>query len=213
MTFSRGGIFATVGILIIQLIATGLIARIKVLVMSITLTLFMIGYFSSNSSENYGIYTEYLTSVFTQDIDSSASHRIRELELARDSALRNPPLGIGPARVEIASQISVIESFYGYHLIKWGIAGLLFMLAIKLTITRHSISFYKKYKVHESTHEVSAFALAVALITMSEILLFGLSSAITDRLKTLPTYYLFVGYVFMLKAQTNSLRVILKHSQ
>ncbi len=72
----------------------------------------------------------YLTSTISStEQDASTSHRKKEIELALEYAAEYFPFGAGANRILLGTKINIIESFYGFHLIKWGCFGLfLFML-------------------------------------------------------------------------------------
>jgi len=195
MTFSRGGIFSTIGILGLSYFFTGAIKRKSSYVMLISGVVAIssaVIYFSEDFEQ-----VAYMTSIVTsedQKMDSSTGHRFKEMELAVEYSTKAPPFGAGSSRVELGKRIPIIESFYGFHLMKWGILGLLIILSIKTVIMLACLSVrQRKYKLDGT---ISSVAFAVILLTLSEVLLFGLSSAITDRFKCLPAYYLLVGYVF-----------------
>jgi hypothetical protein len=128
----------------------------------------------------------------SEEVDGSTGHRIHELRYASDVALEHFPFGIGPDRGEIDHNLRVVESLYGHHLIKWGFIGLgFYVLATGYTLlqlwrgARNATSVFSRN-----------FCLAVLLWAISVPLVFGWSSAVTDRFKCLPLYHFIVGHVW-----------------
>lgn len=193
MTFSRGGIFSTLGVLGVLFWLTGAKKRKTSYLILITSFVGILGIFLIFSDKFQQV--SYILQVFGNDssgVDGSTGHRLHELSLAKEYAGKIPPFSLGANRVELATRISIIESFYGYHLIKFGALGLFFAIMCKTLIAAACIWIYKTYKENLI---ISGVAFAVAGLVMSELLFFGYSSAITDRFKTLPTFYLLTGYI------------------
>lgn len=193
MSFSRGGIFSTFGVLGVLFWFTGAKKRKTsyVLIASAGLVLISAVLFFSDKFQQ----VNYIIQVFgsdSQSVDGSTGHRLYELGLAAEYAGEQVPFSEGANREELAGRISIIESFYGYHLIKFGVLGLFFALSIKLTLLTLCVFVYKRYlnNIH-----ISSFVFALIGLILSEVLFFGFSSAITDRFKTLPTFYLMIGYM------------------
>ncbi|MBE0349609.1 O-antigen ligase family protein [Pseudoalteromonas lipolytica] len=194
LSFSRGGLFSTFGILGLAFWLTGarkrksayvLIASVFIILTAVVITF----------SEEF-VQVSYILDTFGGEdgnVDDSTSHRLKEMQLAYDYMAANPPFSSGSNRDELATQIEVIESFYGFHLIKWGIVGLLAILLVKLAALYICVYVYKESK--KAQKPLFPMAFSVACLIASEVLLFGLSSAISDRFKTLPTFYLLLGYV------------------
>lgn len=194
LSFSRGGLFSTLGILGLAFWCTGartrktsyvLLSILGVLCAAILITF----------SEQFEQVSYILETFGGEDgsVDDSTGHRLKEIGLAWEYLSQFPPLSEGSNRLELLSRIEVIESFYGYHLIKWGILGLVAVLLVKLVFFYMCTYVYRFYRT--SNPQQAAFAFAVACLIASEVLLFGFSSAISDRFKTLPTFYLLLGYV------------------
>lgn len=130
-------------------------------------------------------YFEYLN-IFMKpidELDSSTIHRFSELHLAWQSALENFPFGVGPTRSIVFNQIDTVESFYGYYLWKWGFLGtfLMIMFYIFLVIRLNRVQ----------RPEVISFK----YVTVLFLIWFGFSSAITERYKVFPLYFITAGFL------------------
>ena len=204
MSFSRGGIFSTFGVLGILFWFTGAKKRKTSYILIACTSLLLISTVLLFSEKFQQV--NYILQVFgsdSQSVDGSTGHRLYELDLAAEYAGGQVPFSQGANREELAGRISIIESFYGYHLIKFGFLGLFFALSIKLTLLILCVFVYKRYlnNIH-----ISSFSFALIGLIISEVLFFGFSSAITDRFKTLPTFYLMIGYmisIYFRKQPTN----------
>ncbi|MCO6356660.1 hypothetical protein GBO14_18225 [Pseudoalteromonas shioyasakiensis] len=194
LSFSRGGLFSTFGILGLAFWLTGARKRKSAYVLIVSVFVALAAVVITFSEEF--VQVSYILDTFGGEdgnVDDSTSHRLKEMQLAYDYMSANPPFSAGSNRDELAAKIEVIESFYGFHLIKWGIAGLVAILLVKLAALYICIFVYKECKKRQLSLYPMAFA--VACLIASEVLLFGLSSAISDRFKTLPTFYLLLGYI------------------
>jgi len=123
-------------------------------------------------------------------LDSSAQHRLAEISLGVSRSLEAFPLGLGPDRAFVAVLLPIVETFYGLHLIKWGFVGLIFGTGLYLLMsyaTLRTASF-------SCNHVERALLRAVGLLALSVPLVFGWTSAMGDRFKTLPLTFLLVGY-------------------
>lgn len=195
MTASRGGI-GTVGVMLcIILLFTGVgrdwrlgLALLALLALGLWVV-FGLGFLTVE-------LIAYVLSVLSisSELDASAVHRVKELELAASYFLDYFPVGPGANRSELSDQINVIESTYGYYMSKWGLTGILLYFCGVVFIAMRGISVYK----HATDAATKAFAAAVVILNLSVPLVFGFSSAITDRYKGLPFFYLLVGYLFSL---------------
>ncbi|NKC17412.1 hypothetical protein CWC29_000910 [Pseudoalteromonas sp. S4498] len=196
LSFSRGGLFSTVGILGLAFWLTGARTRKTSYLLLFAMVVASVSIFLSFSEEFEQV--SYILETFggeDGDVDGSTSHRLKELALAGEYLSQLPPLSEGSNRLELETRIEVIESFYGFHLIKWGILGLTAALVIKFVFFLVCCYVYKKGLCSKRNETQTALAFAVACLVASEVLLFGFSSAISDRFKTLPTFYLLFGYV------------------
>ncbi|MEI5639581.1 MULTISPECIES: hypothetical protein [unclassified Pseudoalteromonas] len=196
LSFSRGGLFSTLGILGLAFWFTGARNRKTSYFLLFSMVLACVAIFLTFSEEFEQV--AYILETFGGEdgkIDGSTSHRLKELALAGEYSSKFPPFSQGSNRMELATRIDVIESFYGFHLIKWGVLGLAAALVIKFVFFLVCCCVYKKGVSCGGQKVSSALAFAVACLVASEVLLFGLSSAISDRFKTLPTFYLLFGYV------------------
>lgn len=127
-------------------------------------------------------------------IDSSTLHRFNELTLAFNYANDNFPFGLGPSRSLISEKIDVIESFYGYYLIKWGYLGLSFMLIFYFYILCIMFKRYNYFRL-QSNFSIAGLYFSFISITVSFLLFFGWSSAITERFKLMPFYFILCGFL------------------
>lgn len=196
MTMSRGGL-ATIAIMLA--VAVLIEGRIKY-----GLILFSVGAIAvatlqhiSEGPDRTEFQAGYVLRLLDAGIDADAStgHRINELSYALDVAWSNFPFGIGPDRAAIGQHVRVVESLYGHHLIKWGFAGLsLFLIGTVYTYVR----VYKSTR-RASRLDVRLFGTAALLWAASVPLIFGWSSAMTDRFKCLPFYYFIIGHLWALR--------------
>ncbi len=194
LTLSRGGL-ATVAVLLAVasfmykrgagLLYFTFIAIVSGLAVYVALNLF----------ESQKFNFAYITELFEEGMEArSATHRVVELKFAWSTMLENFPIGIGPNRAEIGRVLPVIETSYGHYLIKWGILG--WLLYIISVIYLGCVS-YRLWNTHDDGL-IATFAGAMFLLIISVPLVFGFSSAITDRYKVLPFYYVMSGYLMML---------------
>jgi len=127
-------------------------------------------------------------------LDGSTSHRIKEFMLSVNYFLDYFPFGPGPNRDELSTKISVVESFYGLYMLKWGLVGLLiyfFFIFYMIKISLFTIKIQKNISI-------KIFLQSFIVLMLSVILVFGFSSAVSDRFKGLPFFYLLAGYSYML---------------
>ena len=199
LTLSRGGI----GTVIIMLGLSYLFGRGRkskavnlTLVAIIVASVFAITSVSLSDEKNNMLKVEYLESMFEGDeMDDSTSHRVKEMDIAVEFFEECFPFGCGSNRIGIKKRIAVLESLYGYHMAKWGAFGLvlyfifLFWIIDILKVTARN---------YERGSFESIFSYATLLLVVSIPIAFGFSSAMSDRFKALPLYYLFVGYVINL---------------
>lgn len=136
------------------------------------------------------INTDYAIDLIDQDTDSSTRHRVAELELAAEYGAEYFPFGLGAARDEIYSRIRVIESLYGHYFVKWGVVGFLLYTISVVYLAIASWSIWR----HSEDLVIRYFGAAFFLLTLSIPMVFGLSSAVSDRFKGLPFFYLLAGY-------------------
>ena len=169
----------------------------RIIKISIFLTLLLIFGLtvSDNNYVDYVIlsFSNFLSGDFSQ-LDSSFSHRIQELTLAVTYANEYFPFGLGPSRELIASKIDTIESFYAYYILKWGYLGLLFQLVLYYLITKIIFDRYNNFR-NNNNFQIAAIYFSFICITLSFIFFFGLSSAITERFKLMPFYFILSGFL------------------
>lgn len=199
LTLSRGGI----GTVIIMLGFAYLFGRgKKSKTVNLTLVSFMVAVvlvvssisLSDEKSNMLGI--DYLESMFDGDeMDDSTAHRVVEMSIAVEYFEKCFPFGCGSNRIELKKRINVIESLYGYHMSKWGAVGLILYFIFLLWIVGILRAAARSY---EKGSFESIFSAAVLLLVLSIPVVFGFSSAMSDRFKALPMHYLFVGYVISL---------------
>lgn len=186
MTFSRGGYAALAVMSIIgSVLYWGSIRFIGLLV-----ALFLVGllvtqgwFFDGGDVMGHS----YVTGLFSYGIQAdSVQHRVREAVLVMDVLAESPAFGMGPDRMWIGSRIRVIESLYGHYIIKWGVVGLGWFL----------LGLVSMLRVTMGAHDLGAsqaLRRSLTLIAISVPLVFGFSSAVTDRYKCLPLFYLLAG--------------------
>ncbi len=199
LTLSRGGI----GTIIIMLGFCYLFGRgrkskaVNITLISIMVaSVFIITSISFTDEKSDMLKIDYLESMFEGDeMDDSTSHRVVEMELAWEYFEKCFPFGCGSNRIELAKRISVIESLYGYHLSKWGAVGIILYLTFVMWIVAILRASARNY---ERGSFESIFSYATLILVISIPIVFGFSSAMSDRFKALPLYYLLVGYVINL---------------
>lgn len=211
LTVSRGGIGTVIIMLTFILLFYSfkykkiyrLLIRIfgyLILIMSTLITLLVI----INSEETLR-FISYLQ-LFNADgdkIDGSTNHRINEFLWGWHYFLEYFPFGPGPNRTEISTHFAVVESFYGLYMLKWGLVGLLlyyYFVAYMVKIAIHTLSLYNDIFIQN-------FTKSFIVLMISVILVFGFSSAISDRFKGLPFFYLTAGYVYMLYRNKKDLKL------
>jgi hypothetical protein len=211
LTVSRGGIGTVIIMLTFILLFYSfkykkiyrLLIRIfgyLILIMSTLITLLVI----INSEETLR-FISYLQ-LFNADgdkIDVSTNHRINEFLWGWHYFLEYFPFGPGPNRTEISTHFAVVESFYGLYMLKWGLVGLLlyyYFVAYMVKIAIHTLSLYNDIFIQN-------FTKSFIVLMISVILVFGFSSAISDRFKGLPFFYLTAGYVYMLYRNKKDLKL------
>jgi len=211
LTLSRGGI----GTVIIMLGLSYLLGRGKKskavnvsLILIIVASITLVTSISLTFEKSNMLKLDYIESMFEGDeMDDSTSHRVKEMRIAVEFFDRCFPFGCGSNRKGIKKRIAVIESLYGYHMIKWGAIGLVlyFILVIWIVnILRASAKAYERGSFE------SLFSYATLLLVLSIPVVFGFSSAMSDRFKALPLHYIFVGYVInlhLMKKRQNKLSI------
>ncbi|MBU0480051.1 MAG: O-antigen ligase family protein [Proteobacteria bacterium] len=196
LTLSRGGL---VTVAVMLAVASFMYKRGRGLLYYTFIALMsgLVVYLALNFIEGQKFNFAYVSKLYEEGVEApSASHRVIELKLAWHIMLENFPIGIGPNRGEIGKVLPVIETSYGHYLIKWGVLGWLLYMVSVLYTGRLS---YRIWKTHADRY-VATFAGAMFLLIISVPLVFGFSSAITDRYKVLPFYYVMLGYLVMLAA-------------
>ncbi len=211
MTLSRGGIASILFMLFIAFVFTDLkrkktIYKFGATILIIVVIVSLLKLNKDDFEFDSNIFkSDYITSFFdnSSDTDGSVNHRINEMILAKEYATKYFPFGGGANRKELQEKIPVIESLYGYHLIKWGVLGLLMHL---LGIIYILYICYKTYHsdTFKNNKEIQALLYAFFLTVLSVPLIYGFSSAISDRFKCLPFHYIICGYIFILYRQTKS---------
>jgi O-antigen ligase len=199
MTLSRGGIFTVIGMLGIffgyQVLRNRkLLFKTILIIIILIFTIFLLkDYILSIPSIESQV--QYLTlTTNSGKTDDSTGHRILEFKIAIEYLINYFPFGAGPNRLELSEKIAVIESLYGYYFTKWGFFGFLFYLISVMFFSIRSLKLYK----NSDDYKIKYFALSFLLLTISVPLLFGFSSAVSDRFKGLPFYYVFSGYIVYL---------------
>jgi len=191
MTMSRGGIAS---VFLVMCVGAVIFGRTKVLMLIAGIAaaaLFSLVVAEQLLDENF-INPRYVLDLVEQGTEAeSARHRVKELALAVEYGSRYFPVGLGAARDEIYSRIRVVESLYGHYFIKWGLLGfLLYMMSVVYLA-------HASWRVWADRDEliIRYFGGAFFLLTLSVPLIFGFSSAITDRFKGLPFFYVLAGYI------------------
>jgi hypothetical protein len=137
----------------------------------------------------------YISQLLEQGVEArSATHRVTELNLAWKTMLEYFPIGIGPDRTRTETGLRAMETLYGHHLIKWGIAGLLLYL---VPVVYCATIAYRLWRSHKDRF-IATVAGALFVLIISVPLVFGISNTINDRFKGLPFYYTMMGYLVML---------------
>lgn len=201
LTLSRGGI----GTVIIMLGLSYLLGRGKkskavntTLILIIVASITLVTSISLTFEKSNMLKLDYIESMFGgEEKDSSTNHRVVEMELAVEYFEKCFPFGCGSNRIELKKRISVIESLYGYQLAKWGAIGLILYFVLLFWMVN---ILNASAKTHEKGSFESIFSYATLLLVLSIPVAFGFSSAMSDRFKTLPLHYLFIGYVINLHA-------------
>jgi hypothetical protein len=208
MTLSRGGILTVVAMtgLVVTILGLRWAPRVVAgagLALAVLILVIAGSWATIQKSSSDQANFAYVGAMFAgSKMDRSTVHRVKEAQLAVDEALRRFPVGAGPNREYWKEQIRVIESLYGHLLLKWGVIGLLLYGASVVWIVSACASVYRAYRADRF---IPIFALAVAVTVISVPLVFGLSSAMSDRFKVLGFYHLLAGYAVALWGQTRAL--------
>lgn len=198
MTVSRGGIFTVIGML--GIISLYIIIKRKLFLkafMVVSILVVLLGLLFQELKEVKGVEGQinyFLMTTESGKVDDSTSHRLVEFNIAKSYFLDYFPFGAGPNRVELKKKINVIESLYGYYMSKWGFLGLSLYFVSVFFLSKKALDLYK---VSNDT-EIKLIGFSFFILTISVPLLFGLSSAVTDRFKGLPFYYVMAGYIVIL---------------
>ena len=196
MSLSRGGIASIVFMMglfyLISKAKRSVYVNLWIFLITTVLISSFIFLMDSEYAEQLNI--EYILASFdSKGPDASTLHRIIEFQLAIDYSTQYFPFGVGGHRETLANQVGVIESYYGHNLIRGGWIGLLFSLFFILYIIINARLMLKC----TSDIKLRAFLWSAILVIASVPLIFGFSSAMSDRFKCLPFYYLICGYVIM----------------
>lgn len=203
MTLSRGGLASIIVVLVFFYFFTKVkrsiyINSILVFISVVIIAGFLYLYNSKYSEE---LNLDYMTASFdSEGPDASTLHRLKEFELAVDYSTNYFPFGVGGHREELKKQVGVIESFYGHNLIRGGWIGLLLNLFFVIYIVINGLRAIG----NNDCVRIRAFLWGAILVIVSVPLVFGFSSAMSDRFKTLPFYYLLCGYCIMITVQGNT---------
>jgi hypothetical protein len=203
MTMSRGGIASAAVMIALGSVLFGRLRQFFVLAglgaLALTATI-VVDHLVEEPTVNPG----YVLELVEQGAEArSAQHRVHEIAMAADYSSRYFPFGAGAARDDIYGRIRVVESLYGHYLIKWGVLGL---AAFLLSAAYFAWASWR-CAFHAYEPWIQAFGRAFFLLTLSVPLVFGWSSAISDRFKGLPFYYVLGGYLALLvTARVGSLR-------
>ncbi|WP_406667113.1 O-antigen ligase family protein [Gallaecimonas sp. GXIMD1310] len=194
MTLSRGGLasvlFISLLIYIFTSLKKSLFFNATIIIVFVSLFGAVVWALSSSSFEKYNF--DYIVAPFSKKgPDDSTKHRIIELELAEKYSTKHFPFGVGGDRENLSKEVGVIESYYGNILIRWGWFGLFINFIFLFYIL---LIAFKLIKFERSVENKSFFVAAFFTIASVPII-FGFSSAMSDRFKTLPFYYLLCGYV------------------
>ena len=160
----------------------------------LTIIIFCILYFFNSTYLDYVIDSVTFIITGQGNIDSSTQHRFNELALGFNYANEYFPFGLGPNRSLLLTKIDVIESFYAYYLIKWGYLGVSLMLLFYFLILRIVFFRYSYFK-EKLNFPVAGLYFSFISITISFLLFFGWSSAITERFKLMPFYFILCGFL------------------
>ncbi len=198
-TLSRGGIFSSLFMLGIcylfskakfDLRINSILSFFSLAFISLMFYLYTTGVFDEFSDD-----IGYILAVFGDEngkVDSSTNHRLREVKLAYDYSINYFPFGSGSNRIHIKSLIDPLESFYGYHLIKWGVIGLMSHLVFIAYLAY--ANFKASLQFRKCNINLSVVFLATVTLLISVPLIFGFSSAMSDRFKCVAFYYVLAGY-------------------
>ncbi|TLX45312.1 hypothetical protein C1E24_19730 [Pseudoalteromonas phenolica] len=197
MTISRGGI-GSIGIMLIfcyffSSAKYNFKVNIVILIFLSMLSLLILYLFSNdliNEESLGGMYYIFAMLDSGEGVDGSTLHRLNEFSLGLQFAAKYFPLGGGADRDAISLVIPIVESFYGHHLIKWGFTGLILAILFNVLVSMFYLQTLKKLP---KTSFEAIFLKSIFVYMWSVPLIFGFSSAMSDRFKTLPTYYLLVG--------------------
>jgi hypothetical protein len=194
MTLSRGGL-GTVAVMMIFVMVM-LKGTRGVFYATLVAALFAIGVFGAlQMFERQMFDISYISQLLEQGVEArSATHRVTELNFAWKTIVESFPIGLGPDRARTETGLRVIETLYGHHLIKWGIAGFLLYL---VPVVYCATIAYRLWKTHEDRFIATATG-ALLILIISVPLIFGISNTINDRFKGLPFYYIMMGYLVML---------------
>ncbi|WP_345868368.1 O-antigen ligase family protein [Shewanella algae] len=200
MTVSRGGIFSVLFMLgCCYLFSPAFLRfRVNVIILPIVFSL-LVAFFYVQSQQEFeilGTDIKYLTTVIDSNGnvgDSSSRHRVREFEYALNYFIQYFPFGSGANRIEILGIINPLESFYGYHFIKWGFFG--YLLHMSFLIFLIAIVFVKVKTLAKGELDIKALYFGFVPFILSVPLIFGFSSAMSDRFKVVAVYYLVCGYI------------------
>lgn len=210
-SYSRAYLFSTLSIILIALSASRVgigalilvflyqiltrreirILLIKTSPLILIFTYATIRYFNISGLEKYLSYVNNLIEVITtgniEFVDSSIIHRFNELRLSISDSLNRFPLGVGPSREYIFSKIDTLESFYSYYLWKYGFLGLTFMLSF------YFLFIHYLRKVNLFSLQIRILRKSMILQTVLFIILLGFTSALTERFKLFPLYFIIMG--------------------
>lgn len=214
LTVSRGGIAAVFVMLFLAYVFTDIKRSIKInFVLALCVSTFLSAAFFLYAQGGLVVGNMdfgYLISMVSGDggvkLDGSANHRLREWSIAVRYFWEYFPFGSGANRLEIKELIDPLESFYGYYFIKWGFLGYIFHLSFVVWVIYRismALRMYKKDTV------LRAFLTSSILIVASVPVVFGFSSAMSDRFKCLPFYFLIVGYGLFFSYKVESSHKIL----
>jgi len=202
LTISRGGIGTVIIMIFFILLYYSFLYKkirllsIKIFLVTIIVLIIIVSillYINTEESLRYVNYLQLMNDS-GKKLDGSTGHRIKEFMLSVNYFLDYFPFGPGPNRDELSTKISVVESFYGLYMLKWGLVGLLiyfFFIFYMIKISLFTIKIQKNISI-------KIFLQSFIVLMLSVILVFGFSSAVSDRFKGLPFFYLLAGYSYML---------------
>lgn len=202
-SLSRGGVLSVIfTCFIFVLFAKGYIKlRFFKLIVTFLFFIFFISLFVNLTLESSTEFKfDYFVNIFdsSEKIDDSAQHRLNELNLALEMSNKYFPFGGGSNREMLKNKINVIESYYGYLLIKWGVFGLLLNFLFLFFVIKAGFFSFKYFR---SLNDVQSYILTLSIVLFigSVPLVFGFSSDMTSRLKCLPLFYFSCGFLVYLK--------------